>query len=284
MKQPLLLCLILLSGLASGFFQEAMAASGITANVAGLDFGAQADGTLSPPQSITLTNELNGDGIIGSILLTGENPLQFVIFEDFCSGVVLADLESCSLSVGFAPSVEIPHNEGLAQADLTVNFQDPPSLSIPLTGNILIPNIESNVSSLDFGSEVAGRLSDSQTVILTNTGDADLLIGATGSSRGDTVDFGPTLDLCSFQTLAPGESCRIDLAMRPTEVADRSAQFTIESNDPDQPLLNIDLFGAGTGSGGVCSLNKRIDIFSGRGFWLLFLILPLLRWIPRRQA
>lgn len=283
MKRLLLLCLILFSGLIPGFSQKALAASGITADIIDLNFGEQADGTLSPPQSITLTNEFNGDGILGSILLTGQNPLQFVIFEDFCSGVVLADQESCSLSVGFAPSVEIPHNEGLAQADLTVNFQDPPALSIPLSGSILIPNIESNVSSLDFGSEVAGRLSDSQTVILTNSGDADLLIGATGSSRGDTVDFGPTLDLCTFQTLAPGESCNIDLAMRATEVADRSAQFTVESNDPDQPLLTIDLFGTGTGSGGVCSLNKRSDSFGGAGFWLLFLFVPLLRMAPRSE-
>jgi len=276
MKRKILFGFMILSSLVPGFLREARAASGITADVSSLDFGDQADGTLSPPQSVTLTNQFNGDGIIGTILLAGEDPQQFVILEDLCSGVVLGDQESCSLSVAFGPSFEFPYEGSSALAGLQIIFQDPPALSIPLSGNILVSNIESNVSSLDFGKKVAGQLSDPQTVILTNTGEADLIIGNARTSGGDTVDFAPSLDECSFQTLAPGESCTLELNMRPTELEERSAQFTIESNDPDQPLLSIDLFGKGTGSGG-CALGSPGSPFSSLGLWVLFLLIPLMR-------
>lgn len=276
MKQKILFCLMILSSLVPGFLREARAASGITADVSSLDFGDQADGTLSTPQSVTLTKQFNGDGIIGAILLAGEDPQQYVILEDFCSGAVLGNQESCSLSVAFGPSIEFSHEESPAQADLQIIFQDPPALSIPLSGNILAPNIESNVSSLDFGKKVAGQLSKPQTVILTNTGEVDLIIGTASSSGGDTVDFAPSLDECSFQILPPGESCTLELKMRPTELGDRSAQFTIESNDPDQPLFSIDLFGIGTGSGG-CTLSSPGPAFSSLGLWFLFLLISLRR-------
>lgn len=252
------------------------AASGITANVSALNFGDQAEGTISDPQEITLTKSASGDGVIGAIVLAGQDPAQFVILEDFCSGTVLADLEFCTLSVVYGPTVEFPHGVGPAQADLQINFLNPPAISIPLDGNSLVPNIESSVTALDFGKKVAGQLSKPQTVIITNTGDADLVIGGANTSGGDTVDFGPSLDQCSFQTLAPGESCTVELNMRATEEGDRVAQFTIESNDPDQPLFSIDLTGVGTGSGG-CRLNSWETPGGAMGIWIFFLVLPLLR-------
>lgn len=271
MRQKLLIFLGFFLSLTCGFSQGARAASGITADAAGLDFGDQAEGTLSPSQEIVLTNQFNGDGIIGAILLAGQDPQQFVILEDFCSGMVLANQESCSLIAAYFPSVEFPHGEGPAEAEIQINFKDPPALAIPLSGNSLIPNIVSSVTSLDFGKKVAGQLSDPQTVVLTNTGEADLMIGTARTSDGDTVDFGPSLDECTFQTLAPGESCTLELNMRPTDLGDRSALFTIESNDPDTPLLSIALSGVGTGSGG-CSQIATGTASPSQALVLIFLL------------
>jgi hypothetical protein len=219
--------------------------------------------------------------VIGAIVLAGQDPAQFAIVEDFCSGRVLANPgSSCSLSVVYAPTVEFPGGDGPAQADLQINFLNPPALSIFLDGTSLTPNIESNVTSLDFGKKIAGQLSDPQTVIVTNTGAADLVIGSARPADGDTVDFAPSFDNCSFQTLAPGASCTIDLNMRPTDLGDRFAQFTIESNDPDQPLFSIDLSGIGTGSGG-CHLDVSGVANGWLGVGMIFFTLPLLRGVYR---
>jgi HYDIN/CFA65/VesB family protein len=268
------LFIILTTALAFSF--EVQAASGVTADVSSLDFGDQAQGTISAPQTVTLTNSLSGDGVIGSITLAGKDPRQFLITEDFCSGAVLGNLGSCSLNVVYQPSVEFPDGVGPAQADLQVTFQNPPALSIALSGNSLVPNIESNVSSLNFGNKVAGQQSDPQTVIITNSGEADLVLQGAMVIGGDSADFGPSLDQCSFQVLAPGESCTIELKMRATQLDERSAQFSIESNDPDEPLLLIDLSGKGTGSGG-CALTLWGPNNSGLGVWFFFLIFPLIR-------
>lgn len=252
---------------------EAGAVSGVTADVNSLNFGDQAEGTISSPQIVTLTNSLNGDGEVGAVVLAGLDPQQFLILEDFCSGTVLANQAACSLSVAYGPTIEFLHGTGPAEADLQITFQTSSPISVALSGNSLVPNISSNVTAMDFGKKVAGQLSDSQTLILTNTGQADLVIGSARPSNGDTVDFAPSLDLCSFQTLAPGASCTIDLNMRATDQGDRMAQFTIESNDPDQPLFNIDLIGVGTGSGG-CAFSPwgSHPSMTGIGFLLLILL------------
>jgi hypothetical protein len=280
MKQKIIF-IFLMMGCALFIFQPGvMAASGITANVPSLNFGDQAEGTISASQDVTLTNVSNGDGIIGAIVLAGQDPGQFLILEDFCSGTVLANQTSCVLSVAYGPTLEIPHGVGPAQADLQITFQTSGPISIALSGNSLVPNISSNVTAMDFGKKVAGQLSDPQTLIITNTGQADLIFGSARPSDGDTVDFAPSLDLCSFQSLAPGESCNIDINMRATDQGDRMAKFTIESNDPDQPLFSIDLTGVGTGSGG-CSLSGWDTHPLGIGIWFLLLVFPLMRWGKR---
>src|SRR5262249_6009511 len=140
------------------------AASGITADVASLDFGNQAEGTISDPKTVTLTNSLGGDGILGTIVISGQNPRQFLISQDFCSGVVLASGASCAFMVVYRPSAAFSDGVGPAQAELLIPFDVPPDLSIGLSGNSLVPQIQSDVSSLAFGDQVEGQLSDSQTI------------------------------------------------------------------------------------------------------------------------
>lgn len=229
------------------------AASGVTADVSSLVFGDQAEGTFSDPKIVTLTNSGGGDGVIWTLTLAGESPLQFLIWEDACSATVLAPGDSCQVSLVYAPSADLPGPIGAAQALLQIPFNDPPALSIVLSGNEIIPNIVSSVSTFNFGSQVAGQLSDSSSFTLTNNGEADLILENTKIIGANSTDFAFSTDLCSFQVLAPGESCNFDLSMRPTALGERNGQMAIESNDPDTPVLYIDLQGNGTGSGG-CSM------------------------------
>jgi hypothetical protein len=143
------------------------------------------------------------------------------------------------------------------------------------------PQISSSSLNLDFGSDVAGQLSDEQLVTITNIGGGELVIGDTEFIGAAPVDFGLTMDFCSFQVLGAGESCEIGFSMRATEIGDRSAQLVVESNDPQQPLLFIAMSGKGTGSGG-CRLNPAFPPFGELLWWIMLLALPLIVLVRRR--
>jgi len=249
----------------------ARAASGITASVSNLNFGDQAEGTASQPQTVTLTNSGGGDGVVWTITLAGQAPEQFFILEDNCSVTVQSPGSSCSLSVVYAPDAALPFGLGPAGALLQVPFNDPPAISIPLSGSSIAPDIQSDVSNFNFGSQVAGQLGDAQAFTIFNGGPADLVIQNTKIIGNNPADFGFTMDLCSFQVLGPGESCAVELSMRPTGLGDRSGLVAIESNDPDSPVFTIELAGNGTGSGG-CSLRAKEPV--GDFQWMLFVAVP----------
>jgi hypothetical protein len=143
------------------------------------------------------------------------------------------------------------------------------------------PRISSSSLSLDFGNEVAGQLSDEQLVTITNIGGGELIIGDTEFIGAAPVDFGLTMDFCSFQVLGAGESCEIGFSMRATEIGDRFAELVMESNDPQQPLLFIEMSGKGTGSGG-CGLTPMALPF-GNFIWLTVLVLLPLIALARRR-
>src|SRR5919205_2612038 len=69
-----------------------------------LTFGAQAIGTTSAPQSITVTNTGNASLFINSAATRGANPLDFTQVSDGCSGLTLAAGASCSVSISFSPT------------------------------------------------------------------------------------------------------------------------------------------------------------------------------------
>jgi len=140
-----------------------------------------------------------------------------------------------------------------------------------------VPVIQSDVDLLDFGDQVAGQLGDPQTITITNIGEVDLDLQDNKFIGEDPADFVLSMDFCSFQTLAPGETCQIQVSMRATTTGDRTGQFAIESDDPDLPILLINLQGKGTGSGG-CHLNPVTTKFpSGEGWevWAVSMMLLL---------
>jgi hypothetical protein len=143
------------------------------------------------------------------------------------------------------------------------------------------PQIASSALSLNFGEEVAGKLSDEQVVTITNIGGGELVIADSEFIGAAPVDFGLTMDFCSFQSLAAGESCEFGFSMRATEIGDRVAQFVIETNDPNQRLLLIDMNGKGTGSGG-CGLSPSLPPLGTFIWWMMALSLLWL-YVRRRQ-
>ncbi len=118
-----------------GHLPSSFAASGITANVTSFSFGNVELNSVSDPQTVTLTNSDGGDGVVWTISITGEDPQQFEIVQDFCTDTILSPGASCNLEVAFAPV----DTEGDFTATLAIPFNDPPAILIPMSGTGKVP-------------------------------------------------------------------------------------------------------------------------------------------------
>ncbi|HEY4809562.1 MAG TPA: choice-of-anchor D domain-containing protein [Solirubrobacteraceae bacterium] len=94
-----------------------------------LNFATQAQGTLSAPQTLTVTDEGEGPLVLSSLTFTGADPGDFLIGSDGCLGQ-LEPSESCDITVSFAPQAQ-----GDRAAVLQIASNDPTGpASVPLEG------------------------------------------------------------------------------------------------------------------------------------------------------
>src|SRR4051795_12710694 len=80
------------------------AAPSVTFTPTSLTFAAQAIGTTSAPQSITITNTGSASLFINSAATRGADALDFTQVDDGCSGLTLPAGSSCSVSITFSPT------------------------------------------------------------------------------------------------------------------------------------------------------------------------------------
>jgi hypothetical protein len=119
------------------------------------------------------------------------------------------------------------------------------------------PAVGLSPTSLTFGA-VAWLQAATQNVVLTNTGDAPLLVQIVSLSGQQyvPVDFTIASGSCPLSsfTIAPGGQCDIGLRFRPESGGPRSATLSIYDNAPDSPQT-VTL--AGTGAGAVITFTPR---------------------------
>jgi hypothetical protein len=102
----------------------------VTFTPTSLTFGAQAIGTTSAAQSVTVANTGNAPLFINSAATRGANPLDFTEVNDGCSGLTLAAGTSCSVSINFSPTAS-----GTRSGTLIVTDNAPGSpQTVPITG------------------------------------------------------------------------------------------------------------------------------------------------------
>jgi probable HAF family extracellular repeat protein len=111
------------------------------------------------------------------------------------------------------------------------------------------PRITLDRGSIAFGSQAPGTIGAAQTVTITNSGDAPLIITAAKLTGADSASFSITKD--SGETvLAPGASRRIMVVFRPLGGGNHFASLTIDDNDEfGTSSHRVDLSGTGSVSG-----------------------------------
>jgi hypothetical protein len=103
-----------------------------------------------------------------------------------------------------------------------------------------------NDLSVPFGNVSQGA-SSTQTVTISNTGGANLVLGTIASANPLAAPFSVSADPCSGHTIAPTGSCTITLRFAPTAVGTFTDSLDVPSNDPVNPTRTVALQGTSPG-------------------------------------
>jgi hypothetical protein len=103
-------------------------------------------------------------------------------------------------------------------------------------------------TSHDFGGDLVSGPPVTQTFTLSNSPDTSVTLDpdVPGLLGPNADQFSITGGTCTpGLTLAPGDSCTIEVSFDPTSLGGKSASLVVDSNDPDK-AVKADLFGTGT--------------------------------------
>jgi len=200
------------------------------------NFGNQAVGTTSSPETITLSNNGSVTLTISSIAISGD------FSQTNTCGSSLAANSSCSINVTFTPTAS-----GSRTGSVTITDNaNPTTQTVSLSGTGATPVASLSATSLTFSAQAVGTSSSPQSVTLSNTGNAALTI----SSIAISGDFSQT-NTCG-SSLAANSSCSINVTFTPTASGSRTGSITITDNaNPATQTVSL----SGTGAAPVASLS-----------------------------
>jgi hypothetical protein len=186
-----------------------------------------------------VSNVGNTDLSVTSVSLAGTDPGEFSI-DSGGGSFTLSAGATRNITVSFRPS-----SMGSKGALLQIASNDPNngSLDAALSGTGIMPNIAIAPTSKDYGHVTRGK-SSSQTFVLSNTGNAALIVNSTRLVGSNPDQFTIYSGGGSF-TLAAGSSRNMIVSFRPTALGEQSAILRFSSNDPDKDPLNVYLNGSG---------------------------------------
>ena len=200
-----------------------------------LTFGSQSVGSVSAPQTVTLSSNGTAPLHITSISASGD----FAESDNCGKGVAAGS--TCTFSVTFIPAAS-----GTRTGTLTINDNAAGSpQTVSLTGTATSasgPVVSLSTSSLSFGNQPVGTTSTPQNVTLTNTGDSALSIAGIGIMGTNPGDFAQTNN-CGT-SVAAGASCTFTVTFTPTASGNRSATINITDNAAGSPQ-QVSLAGTG---------------------------------------
>jgi sugar lactone lactonase YvrE len=208
-----------------------------------LAFGSQAQGGASAPIQVTVTNRASTSVTGLSLSFTGAAAGDFGVSADGCTGAALATQASCSFSVTFTPQAT-----GLRGATLDVlssAADSPRALDASGTGVAVVAGVQISQTSVVFPTTTVGSASAAVTLTVTSAGTAPLSMGALSLAGNQTGDFSVTGNTCSGATLAPTQTCAVQVAFAPKQVCASTATLSFTDNAPDTPQ-SVPLSGTGT--------------------------------------
>jgi len=205
-----------------------------------LTFASQFVGTTSGSQLITLSNPGTAPLPLTSISTTGDFAQT-----NNCGSSVAAGA-SCVISVTFVPTDRFTRSGTLVITSNAIPETD----SLALTGTGIAPVAVFSPNSLSFGTQRVNTTSGSQSVSLTNSGDAPLTINGISvtASFSQANNCGTALN--------PGQSCTILVSFMPTSRGAKGGTLSINGNQPSgSPAVSL----SGTGVAPIAALTATLS-------------------------
>lgn len=196
---------------------------------------SQTVGTRSTAQTLTLSNTGIAPLTISTINLSGAAAVDYSLQPaSTCSaGGTVAAGNSCSLAVTFTPG-----STGSRNASLAITHSDaarsPSTASLAGNGTSAPQGqVSVNQLTLSYPAQAISTRSSSQTVRVTNSGSAALLLSSIGLSGAQAGDYAiDNSSSCNTSAaMAVGASCTVDVSFLPTASSGtRTASLTIASS------------------------------------------------------
>lgn len=192
----------------------------LAASSGGIDFGTVNAGSAVTSQTVTLSNAGTSALALGTVSIT---PSGGLFSHSSNCPASLQPGSSCSVTVNVSTSTT-----PISSAATLAAQSDGGSLSLPLSVSFAAtPRLSVTPRALDFGTVDKGFTSGTQSVVVRNTGDAELVIEGI-SALSSTAVAGQSNN-CGV-ALQPNETCTINVQLVPRTGGAVSAKVVVVSN------------------------------------------------------
>jgi hypothetical protein len=202
-----------------------------------VDFGEVVLGT-EAKLGLRVRNDGYGDLTFESVLPGDGASLDFgvVAFPE-----ALGHDEEGVLELRYTPDVE---GQDFGTVVLTSNDSVAPVLTLDLEGTGVLPRIDLDPEVLYFGTVAPGE-SLTLTARVTAAGSGNLRIGSVDFAGDEALAYTVTLpdDWAEPYVVTRGFSFPIDVTFSPPDIAEYTGDLYLSSNDPEEPLAAIHLYG-----------------------------------------
>ena len=233
----------------------AATAPGASVSPASVDFGTQAVGSPSAPQTVTLSSTGTAPLVVSDVTVAGPDASDFAIVADDCAGATLAPSESCDVSVRFTPSAVGSRAATLRFADNAAD--SPQTAALSGSGRALVADLAASLTATPNPVKVGATLTYSMTVRndgpesaeqvkLTDTLPAAAQFSSLTAPAGWTCTTPPVGDtgsiVCTRAALASGASSTLTLKVKVVSSGKATVSNTIKvsSSSSDPNLENND--------------------------------------------
>ena len=217
-------------------------APAVTLTPPSVNFGTRTINTTSPAQVVTLTNSGTLNLVISSI--TGSGDFGFTSTCPLLTPPLVPGAQ-CVINVTFTPLTVAALSGTIS---ITSNAPGSPN-TIALSGTgvgVGVPNVSLAPATLNFGAQAINTSSFVGSVIVSNTGFANLILSSVSvSAPFSRVALAAPVPPDCGASLAPGSSCQIGVVFRPTAIGAQSGQISIIDNAAGSPRL-VPLTGNGS--------------------------------------
>jgi hypothetical protein len=214
-------------------------------------FTAEPVGTASAPVAITLTNTGGAPLTVTGFSFGGADASDFTQQgTTTCTAGPIAPAGTCTVNVIFTPSALLTRNGTIIVASTA--FGSPEA---NLTGTGGTPTATLNPTSLTFASTTVGTAAPTQTVTLSNTGNAATIVTGITITGTNAADY-KEVDTCvgAVGGIAPTTgTCTITVTFKPNAAGASTATMTVASNVVGANTVSL------SGTGGAATLTLKIQ-------------------------